>query len=296
MLDSLPKIRGRYTFNESLSKHVWFKVGGPAEVIFKPADVDDLVFFLKEKPLDLDITTLGMGSNVLIRDKGLNGVVIRLARGFTACSIKSDKLIVGAGALDRNVAFIAAEAGISGFEFLASIPGTIGGAIKMNAGCYESEIKDILLWVKAVDLKGNVKIYTVEELNYSYRKCGLAEKVIFVEACFKAFERKPVNEIYEKIERFLAQRELTQPTRTKTGGSTFKNPEGKKAWELIDQVGGRGLALGGAQFSEKHCNFLINTGDATAADIEALGDLVRQRVISQLGVDLQWEIIRLGEA
>lgn len=296
MLDILPQIRGRYTFNEPLSNHVWFKVGGPADVIFRPADLDDLIFFLKEKPADLDILTLGAGSNVLIRDKGLKGVVIRLGRGFTECYLQEDKLIAGAGTLDRNVAFIAAEAGITGFEFLATIPGTVGGGVKMNAGCYDSEIKDILLWVKAVDFQGNLKTYTVEELNYSYRKCGLVEKVIFVEACFRACEKKRVKDIHEKMDRLLAQRELTQPTRTKTGGSTFKNPEGKKAWELIDQVGGRGLSLGGARFSEKHCNFLINTGTATASDIEALGELVRQRVFSQLGIELQWEIMRLGEA
>ncbi|MCP5322445.1 MAG: UDP-N-acetylmuramate dehydrogenase [Candidatus Paracaedibacteraceae bacterium] len=296
MLDILPQVRGRYTFDDLLSKHVWFRVGGAADVMFRPADLDDLIFFLKEKPSDLEVLTLGMGSNVLIRDKGLKGVVVRLARGFAECYIQEDKLIAGAGTLDRNVAFMAAKAGISGFEFLATIPGTIGGALKMNAGCYDSEIKDILLWVKAVDLQGNLKTYTVEELNYSYRKCGLTERVIFVEACFKASEHKPAKEIYEKIEKFLAQRELTQPTRTKTGGSTFKNPEGKKAWELIDQVGGRGLSFGGACFSEKHCNFLINTGTATAADIETLGELVRQRVFSQLGIELQWEIMRLGEA
>lgn len=179
-------------------------------------------------------------------------------------------------------------------EFLASIPGTIGGALKMNAGCYGREIHDVLLWAKAVDLQGNLKVYPVEELNYTYRHCGLEEPIIFIEACFRVNEYKPSIEIHASIQQLLAQREATQPIREKTGGSTFKNPEEKKAWELIDQVGGRGLKLGGAQFSEKHCNFLINTGNATAHDIESLGELVRKRVLDRLGIELQWEIVRIG--
>lgn len=294
-MHDLPKVQGRYTYNEPLSNYVWFKVGGSADVIFKPADLDDLIFFLKEKPSNLNIFTLGVGSNVLIRDGGLHGVVIRLGRGFTHCDVDGHTLIVGAGVLDRNVALTAADEGLAGLEFLASIPGTIGGALKMNAGCYDSEVKDVLLWAKAVDMKGNLKTYTVEELQYTYRHCGLEEPVIFVEACFKATERKSPDEIHAKINDFLARREASQPIRAKTGGSTYKNPEGMRAWELVDKVGGRGLKIGDAQFSEKHCNFLINTNNATGADIEALGELVRSKVLNECGVELQWEILRIGE-
>jgi UDP-N-acetylmuramate dehydrogenase len=293
-MNDLPKVRGRYTYNEPLSSYVWFKVGGPADVIFKPADVDDLIFFLKEKSSDLNIFTLGVGSNVLIRDGGLNSVVIRLGRGFNQCQVDGDTIIAGAGVLDRNVAFTAADEGLAGLEFLASIPGTIGGALKMNAGCYDSEVKDVLLWAKAVDMKGNLKTYTPEELRYTYRHCGLDEQVIFVEACFKSTGRCPSLEIHDKINDFLARREASQPIRAKTGGSTFKNPEGIRAWELVDKVGGRGLKIGDAQFSEKHCNFLINTDDATAADIESLGEMVRLKVLNECGVELQWEIMRIG--
>jgi UDP-N-acetylmuramate dehydrogenase len=295
MISELPKVRGRYTYNEPLSNYVWFKVGGPAEVIFKPADLEDLVFFLKHKSPELDIFTLGVGSNVLIRDGGMNGVVIRLGRGFTECRVEDDTIIVGAGVLDRTVALIAADAGLAGLEFLASIPGTIGGALKMNAGCYDSEVKDVLVWAKALDMQGNLKTYTTEDLKYTYRHCGLEEPVIFVEACFKTTERRSPEVIHDTINDFLARREASQPIRAKTGGSTFKNPEGMRAWELVDKVGGRGLKIGDAQFSEKHCNFLINTNNATAADIEALGELVRSKVLNECGVDLHWEIMRIGK-
>lgn len=295
MIRELPKVRGRYTCDEPLSNYVWFKVGGPADVIFKPADLDDLVFFLKHKSPELDVFTLGVGSNVLIRDGGMKGVVIRLGRGFTECRIDGDMIIVGAGVLDRNVALTAADAGLAGLEFFASIPGTIGGALKMNAGCYDGEVKDVLIWAKALDMQGNLKTYAVEDLMYTYRHCGLDEPVIFVEACFKAKERLPSAVIHDKINDFLARREASQPIRAKTGGSTFKNPEGMKAWELVDKVGGRGLKLGDAQFSEKHCNFLINTNKATAADIEALGELVREKVLQECGVELHWEIMRIGK-
>lgn len=291
----LPDIRGRYIFNKPLSNHVWFGVGGVADIIFKPADVNDLVAFLIDKPNTLEILPLGVGSNVLIRDGGVCGVVIRLGRGFNHCYVEGETVIAGAGALDRTVALAAADKGICGLEFLASIPGTIGGALKMNAGCYGTEVKDVLVWAKAVDYQGNLKTYLVEELQYTYRRCGLERPVIFVEACFKGAGTASPKTVYETIDELLTRREASQPIRSKTGGSTFKNPEGhRKAWELIDQVGGRGLKLGGAQFSEKHCNFLINTGGATAAEIEGLGELVRQRVLDQLGVVLQWEIMRIG--
>jgi UDP-N-acetylmuramate dehydrogenase len=294
MLNTLPSVRGRYAFNDPLSKYVWFNVGGPADVIFKPADLDDLIYFLKHKPSEILVFPLGVGSNVLIRDGGVDGVVIRLGRGFTHCYIEGSTLIAGAGVLDRNVALTAADAGLAGLEFLASIPGTIGGALKMNAGCYDSEVKDVLKWAKAIDLSGNLRIYTVDELQYTYRHCGLEVPVIFVEACFQAKEIRPSNEIHDIINQFLARREVSQPVRAKTGGSTFKNPEGAKAWELIDKVGGRGLMVGDAQFSEKHCNFLINTNAASSEDIETLGEIIRQRVLDEFGVELQWEIMRIG--
>lgn len=295
MISQLPQVRGRYSMGEPLSKYVWFGVGGPADVIFKPADTEDLVFFLKEKPSDIPVFVLGVGSNVLIRDGGLSGVVIRLGRGFTHCVVEGDTLIAGAGVLDRTVALTAADAGLAGLEFLASIPGTVGGALKMNAGCYDSEIKDVLLWAKALDMQGNLKTYSVEDLQYTYRHCGLEEPVIFVEACFQSKAKQPAAEIHQKINELLARREASQPIRAKTGGSTFKNPEGMRAWELIDKVGGRGLKIGDAQFSEKHCNFLINTNNATAAEIEALGELVREKVQNECGVELQWEIMRIGK-
>lgn len=295
MISQLPQVRGRYSLGEPLSKYVWFGVGGPADIMYKPADLDDLAFFLKTKPSDLPVFVLGVGSNVLVRDGGLSGVVIRLGRGFTHCNVEGDTLIAGAGVLDRSVALTAADAGLSGLEFLASIPGTVGGALKMNAGCYDSEIKDVLVWAKALDMQGNLKTYSVQDLEYTYRHCGLKEPVIFVEACFQSKERQPSAEIHQKINELLARREASQPIRAKTGGSTFKNPEGMRAWELIDKVGGRGLKIGDAQFSEKHCNFLINTNNAKAADIEALGELVREKVLNELGVELQWEIMRIGE-
>lgn len=294
MMSKLPQVKGRYSLGEVLSKYVWFGVGGSADVVFKPVDQEDLAFFLKAKPLDIPVFTLGVGSNVLIRDGGVSGVVVRLGRGFTRCYVENNTIIVGASMLDRNVALIAADAGLSGLEFLASIPGTIGGALKMNAGCYDGEIKDILLWAKALDMQGNLKTYTLDDLKYSYRHCGLEEPVIFVEACFQAKGTKSSTEIHQKINELLVNREVSQPIRAKTGGSTFKNPDGMKAWELIDKVGGRGLKIGDAQFSEKHCNFLINTGNATAADIEALGELVREKVLQKCGVELQWEIMRIG--
>ena len=296
MISQLPQVRGRYTSGEPLSKYVWFGVGGPAGVIFKPADIDDLAFFLKERPSDMPVFVLGVGSNVLIRDGGLNGVVIRFGRGFTHCNVDGDTIIAGAGVLDRTVALTAADAELGGLEFMASIPGTVGGALKMNAGCYGGEIKDILLWAKALDMQGNLKTYTVEELKYTYRHCGLKEPVVFVEACFQSKMHQPSAEIHHKINELLAKREASQPIRAKTGGSTFKNPDGMHAWELIDKVGGRGLKVGDAQFSEKHCNFLINTNNATAADIEALGEIIREKVLKELGVELQWEIMRIGDS
>lgn len=296
MLDILPQVRGRYALNEPMSKYVWFNVGGPAEVIFKPADLEDLIDFLKNKPSGVSIFPLGVGSNLLVRDGGIEGVVVRLGRDFARCYVEGNTIIAGAGALDRNVALTAADAGLAGLEFLASIPGTVGGALKMNAGCYDSEIKDVLKWAKALDFNGNLKTYSVEELKYTYRRCGLEESVIFIEACFEAKTTRPSDEIHHTINQLLSRREASQPIRAKTGGSTFKNPEGIRAWELIDKVGGRGLMIGDAQFSEKHCNFLINTNAATSEDIETLGEVVRQRVQDEFGIELQWEIIRIGKA
>lgn len=296
MISSLPNVRGKYLYNAELANYVWFAVGGVADVVFKPKDLDDLIFFLKNKPANIEILPLGVGSNLLVRDGGYQGVVVRLGRGFTNIDIHKDNVIVGAGALDRNVALASANEGLRGLEFLATIPGTIGGALKMNAGCYGAEVKDKLVWAKAVTLGGELKQYSVDDLNYTYRHCGLLEPIIFVEACFKADCVDEPSRVHATIQELLAKREASQPTGEKTGGSTFKNPDSQyKAWELVDKVGGRGLTLGGAQFSEKHCNFLINTGGATAADLEALGELVRDRVRKQFDVDLQWEVLRIGK-
>ncbi len=295
MKTQLPKVRGRYTFNTPLSDYAWLKVGGPADIVFKPKDVDDLSFFLKNKPKNLKVFPIGLGSNLLIRDAGIRGVVIRLGREFAYTRKENDTLIVGAATLDRSVALTAAEQGIAGLEFLASIPGTIGGALKMNAGCYGSEISDVLLEATAIDFNGSIHTYNVNELNYSYRNCGLQEPVVFIEAKLKTSILDSPANIHERIQALLAQREASQPTGEKTGGSTFKNPKESSAWKLIDQVGGRGLQLGDAIFSQKHSNFLINTNNATAEDLENLGISIQKKVLEETGVELVWEVIRVGE-
>ncbi len=292
----LPKVRGRYLFDVPLAPTTWFRVGGPAQVTFKPADIQDLCFFLKNRPKNLPLYVIGVGSNLLIRDEGIEGVVIRLGQGFTNVYVEKNRIDVGAAVLDRNVASLMCDAGISGFEFLCGIPGTIGGALRMNAGAYGSDISQILVYAFVVDPQGKCYRLSPEALGLKYRHCDLPKDWIFVGAQFRGDEGN-AKEIQDKITSLLAQREFTQPVKSRTGGSTFANPEGPtKAWELIERAGCRGLKRGGAMMSELHCNFMINTGTATAADLETLGEEVKQRVLAKTGVELRWEIERMGTA
>ena len=294
-LPELPLVRGRYEFNVPLSQSTWFRVGGPAQVIFKPADLEDLRQFLVQKSSDLPCYPLGAGSNVLIRDGGLKGCVIRLGRAFATIEQQENLVIVGAACLDRTVALTTCQLGLSGLEFLVGIPGTIGGAIAMNAGAYGHEIKDRLQWIEWITFDGQVERLNGQDLNMTYREGNLPENVIVTKAAFLC-ELKLSADIQTTLDTFLAEREKSQPIRGRTGGSTFKNPpQGLKAWQLIDQAGCRGLKIGDAQVSEKHCNFLLNLEAATASDLEQLGNTVQQRVYEQTGVSLEWEIIRLGQ-
>jgi UDP-N-acetylmuramate dehydrogenase len=275
---------------------VWFRAGGPAEVLFRPADADDLAAFLAARPADLRVSVIGVGSNLLVRDGGIPGVVVRLSSAFGKIQSDGMRVRAGAAALDGAVARAAADAGIAGLEFLRGVPGTIGGALRMNAGCYGREIKDIFVEATAIDGKGNKIRLSSADMAFEYRKAhGAAEDLIFVEAVFEGTPGDPAA-IRAQMEELSANREASQPIKSKTGGSTFKNPPGHKAWQLIDQAGCRGFKIGGAQVSEKHTNFLINTGDATAADLEALGEEVRKRVKEKSGIILEWEIKRVGLA
>lgn len=294
LVDRLPQVRGRYRENAELAATTWFRVGGHAEVLFRPEDVDDLCHFLKHKPKDVPVTVLGVGSNIIVRDGGVEGVVIRLGRGFTEMSVTKNELVTGAANLDVNVAQFAAQEGCAGLEFLVGVPGTIGGALAMNAGAYGREVKDVLIAVEVVSPEGEREIMTVDKLGYTYRHCGLPEGWIFTRAIFRTEKGKPKH-ILARMEEITTQREATQPVRARTGGSTFKNPPAKKAWEVVDAAGCRGMMLGGAQVSEKHCNFLINTGTATAHDLEVLGDEVRKKVKAHSGIELEWEIKRIGK-
>lgn len=294
LLSQLPEIRGTYRQNANLAKTNWFNVGGGAEILFRPADVDDLAFFLQNKPKGIPITVLGVGSNLLVRDGGIDGVVIKLGRGFTEIAKSHETIIAGAGALSFNTAMFAAQVGIAGLEFLSGIPGTIGGALAMNAGAYGSDTASHLLEAEAVDEAGNIHRLTVEDIGYVYRGNTLPDGMIFTKGIFKGTLDKP-NAIKERIDTIQQKRQDSQPVRERTSGSTFKNPQGMHAWELIDKAGCRGLRIGGAQVSEKHCNFFINTGDATAQDIESLGEEVRRRVKETSGVELQWEVQIIGK-
>jgi UDP-N-acetylmuramate dehydrogenase len=289
----LPVVRGTYAENAPLKDLVWFRAGGNAEVLFRPADVDDLAVFLAAKARDTRVSVIGVGSNLLVRDGGIPGVVIRLPGAFGKISVEGTRVRAGAAALDAAVARQAAEAGIDGMEFLRGIPGTIGGALRMNAGCYGREIKDIFVEATAVDGQGNKRVLRASEMGFVYRKSRVPDDFIFVEAVFEGQKGDPA-EIKARMNALVEQRESTQPVKSKTGGSTFKNPPGHKSWQLIDEAGCRGLMRGAAQVSEKHCNFLINTGDATAADIEGLGEEVRARVKAKSGIELEWEIKRVG--
>jgi UDP-N-acetylmuramate dehydrogenase len=293
LLERLPRVRGRLTENAPLAQLTWFRVGGPAEVMFRPADVDDLAEFLAGKPKDVPLTVIGVASNLLIRDGGVPGVVVRLGRGFVDITAENDEVAAGAGALDLNVALTACAAGIADLEFLSGIPGTVGGGLRMNAGAYGREFKDVLREAAALDGEGRRHDLEPGEMDLSYRHCGVPADWIFVAARFRGRRDNP-SAIGTRMAEIQAQREATQPIRARTGGSTFANPPGHKAWELIDQAGCRGLTRGAAMVSEKHTNFLINTGTATAADVEALGEEVRRRVKDQAGIVLEWEIKRIG--
>ena len=291
---TLPDVRGSVAENASLKEFVWFRAGGPADILFRPADLDDLSAFLKSRPKHLPISVIGVGSNLLVRDGGIEGIVIRLPAAFGKVErVGENRLRAGAAALDANVARSAADAGLGGLEFLRGIPGTIGGALRMNAGCYGRELKDVFVEARAVDRNGNVVTLTAKDMGFSYRHSEAPDDLIFVDAVLEGTPDAP-DAIRSRMEELVEQRERTQPIRSKTGGSTFTNPPGKKAWQLIDDAGCRGLMKGAAQVSEKHCNFLINTGDASASDIEALGEEVRARVKAKSGVQLEWEIKRVG--
>ena len=295
MLDILPEVRGKYRFDVDLSKLCWFGVGGKASVLFTPADQDDLIHFLKNKK-DLPIFVLGVGSNVLIRDGGFNGVVIRLGNFTNYINLPSNYLLeVGASVLDQNVASFALKHLIGGMEFLCGIPGTIGGGLAMNAGAYGREFANIVNKVHAVDLEGNLLVFTKYDMHFKYRSNGLQEKVIFLSAELNGYQAS-LTEIEMQMSRIRTQRNATQPVKGfKTGGSTFKNPLYNKAWRLIDEACCRGLKIGGAQVSELHCNFIINTGNATAADIEKLIEVLKQRVFDTSGITLETEIVFIGD-
>jgi UDP-N-acetylmuramate dehydrogenase len=291
--DALPPVRGTYNMGAALKDLVWFRAGGAAEVLFRPADADDLATFMAAKDSDTRVSVIGVGSNLLVRDGGIPGVVVRLPGAFGRVTADGTRIRAGAAALDAAVARTAADAGIAGLEFLRGVPGTVGGALRMNAGCYGREIKDIFVEATAIDRAGNKIVLNADDMGFVYRKSAAPDDLIFVEALFEGTSDTP-DAIRTRMNALVEQREMTQPVKSKTGGSTFKNPPGHKAWQLIDEAGCRGLMRGAAQVSEKHCNFLINTGDATAADIEGLGEEVRARVKDKSGVTLEWEIKRVG--
>lgn len=288
-----PKLRGRLLANQSLAEITWFRVGGPAQVLFTPADEEDLAYFLASIP-GHPVTVIGLGSNLIVRDGGVPGIVIRMARGFTDVAVEEEtKIRAGVAVPDVKVARAAADASLAGLAFYRGVPGAIGGALRMNAGAYGGETKDVLIRVNAVSRAGEKVTFSNADMGYTYRHCSVPEEYIFTEALFQA---KPGNkdEIAAEMESITERREATQPIKSRTGGSTFKNPPGHKSWQLIDAAGCRGLVVGDAQVSELHCNFLINRGNAAAADVEGLGEEVRRRVKEHSGVQLEWEIKRIG--
>jgi UDP-N-acetylmuramate dehydrogenase len=291
---AMPALRGRLLANESLAPLTWFRVGGPAQALFTPADEDDLAYFLKALPADLPIHPIGVGSNLIVRDGGLPGVVIRLSpRAFGEAAASGDVVTAGTAALDKRVAEVAAAASLTGLEFLFGIPGTIGGALRMNAGANGGETKDVLIEATGIGRDGTRHAFSNADMKFVYRNSGVDPSIIFTSARFRGAGAAP-EAIRARMNEVQTHREAAQPIRDKTGGSTFKNPPGHSAWKLIDAAGCRGLRQGGAQVSEMHCNFLINTGDATAHDIEGLGETVRDRVRQTSGIELQWEIKRIG--
>ena len=291
---TLPPLRGRVQRNATLAPLTWFRVGGPAEWLVRPADLDELLLLLRDAPPGLPVTVIGAASNLIVRDGGVRGIVLRLGGAFARTERDGNALVVGAGALDATVAEHAASVGVSGLEFLSGIPGTIGGAVAMNAGAYGTEIKDVLDWAEVATPSGLLRL-PAADLAFSYRRAVLPEGGVVIRARLRGTPDDPAA-IAARMAEIRSSREATQPVRARTGGSTFKNPAGAKAWELIDAAGCRGLVRGGAMVSEKHCNFLLNTGGATAADLEALGEEVRGRVLARSGVALEWEIKRIGEA
>ena len=290
----LPAVRGKLLADEPLAPFTWFRVGGMAEILFLPADHEDLAAFLTDLPAEVPVTVLGVGSNVIIRDGGVAGVVIRLAgRAFGGVTAEGAGLKAGAAALDSTLARAAAKAGIAGLEFYAGIPGTVGGALTMNAGCYGSETKDVLVSAWGFDRTGARRELSLSDFGYTYRHTEAPADIIWVEANFQGHADDPAA-VQARMDAITARRETTQPIREKTGGSTFKNPPGHSSWKLVDEAGWRGKLYGGAMFSELHSNFMINTGTATAADLEGLGEAVRSGVKARAGIDLQWEIRRIG--
>ena len=304
-MTNMPAPRGKLTPHRSLADLTWLRVGGPADWFFQPADIDDLADFLRALPSDVAVFPMGVGSNLIVRDGGLRAVVIRMGRGFNGIEIEGNRVTVGVAALDAHVARKAGQAGID-LTFLRTIPGAIGGAVRMNAGCYGAYVADVFLSAKAVTRAGEIVTLTAEDLNFQYRQTDLPEGWVLVEATFEAPLGQP-DVLAQRMEEQLAKRDATQPTKDRTAGSTFRNPAGfsstgqaddvhdLKAWKLIDEAGMRGARVGGAQMSEKHSNFMINTGDATAADLEKLGEEVRKRVFQNSGITLEWEIKRVGE-
>ena len=291
---AMPELRGRLLANQPLAESAWFRVGGPAQALFMPDDENDLAYFLRHLPTDVPVTVLGAASNVIIRDGGIAGVVVLLGNRFSEIAIEGEQVRSGTGVLDVRVARAARDAGVAGLEFLSGIPGGIGGALRMNAGAYGGETKDILVEARGVDRQGNIRTFSNADMQYSYRRSGAPEDVIFTQALFRGRPGDPAA-IGAAMADIAEKRKASQPP-NKTCGSTFKNPPGGKAWQLIDAAGCRGLTVGAAQVSELHCNFLINLGGATATDIETLGETVRRRVRETSGVDLDWEIKRIGVA
>ncbi len=295
LIERLPPVRGRLEAERPLADLTWFRVGGPAEVLYSPADEADLAGFLAQAPADIEITVIGVGSNLLVRDGGVAGVVIRLGRGFGGLAVEEGfRIRAGAAVPDVRLARFALENVIGGLTFLRGIPGTIGGALRMNGGAYGFETKDVLVEAVAIDRQGTRHVIATADMGYSYRHCSVPSDWIFTEALLQG-EAGDRASIEAEMGRITEAREATQPIRSRTGGSTFKNPQGQKAWQLIDAAGLRGFALGGARVSDKHCNFLINEGSATAAELEELGETVRRRVKATSGIELEWEIRRIGQ-
>jgi UDP-N-acetylmuramate dehydrogenase len=288
----MPELRGRLLANQPLGEFTWFRVGGPAQAFFMPEDENDLAYFLRNLPTEIPVNVIGAGSNLIVRDGGVTGAVIRLGRGFNDVKVEEHRITAGTAMLDVMVARAAQPSGVAGLAFLSGIPGTIGGALRMNGGAYGGETKDVLVETHGVDRQGSLRKFTNGEMGFSYRHCGVPDDVIFTAAVLQGRAGQP-EEIAAEMAAIKKKRETSQP-RNRTGGSTFKNPPGHSAWKLVDDAGCRGLTIGGAQVSELHSNFLINLGGATAADIENLGETVRERVKTHSGVELEWEIKRVG--